>query len=69
MESAGRLEAELTDRKLRAWELAQSQGWSPVGTVSEDAGYELMAIENGSVYTYETSNKDAAISTAANEAP
>lgn len=63
MESAGRLEAELTDRKLRAWELAQSQGWSPVGTVSEDAGYELMAIENGSVYTYETSNKDAAIST------
>ena len=68
MESAGRLEAELTDRKLRAWELAQSQGWSPVGTVSEDAGYELMAIESGSVYTYETSNKDAAISTAANEA-
>ena len=68
MELAGRLETELTDRKLRAWELAQSQGWSPVGTVSEDAGYELMAIENGSVYTYETSNKDAAISTAVKEA-
>jgi len=64
-ESVARLNDELTGRKVRAWDVARMQGWLPIGLVNEDAGYELMAIENGLVYTYETSNKDAAITTAA----
>jgi hypothetical protein len=67
-ESASRMRKELTSRKRSAWVAAQTQGWSPVGSIDEDSGYELMAIENGSVYTYETCNRDAAISTAADEA-
>jgi subtilisin family serine protease len=51
--------------KGAAWVLAQRQGWSPKGQVNGRL-FELMAIDNGRVYTYVTTNVNAAISTGVN---
>jgi subtilisin family serine protease len=59
------LEAELTQRKLNAWALAQSQGWPALAGGVDGSGYELMAALNGQVYIYATDNADAAMSIAA----
>ena len=48
-------------KKDAAWAIAEAQGWAPKGDLNGKA-FELMAIENGSVYVYETCNANAGIS-------
>jgi hypothetical protein len=56
-----KLSQESIQRKYSAWEIANTQGWSPKSQIG-DKLYELMAIENGIVYVYTTTNVDSAIS-------
>jgi len=59
------LAAESQQRKANAWQIAKSQGW-PAKERIGDRIFELMAIEGGRVYVYQTCNVNAAISIGAN---
>ena len=50
-------------KKANAWAIAEAQGWATKGYVNGKT-FELMAIENGNVYIYETCNANAGISIA-----
>ncbi len=50
-------------KKAAAWAIAKAQGWEPKGDINGKS-FELMAIENGCVYVYETCNANAGISIA-----
>ena len=55
--------------KAAAWARAQAEGWDPIGMYADESGgFELMAIHEDELYVYETANREAAISVAANAA-
>ncbi|MFQ6036934.1 MAG: hypothetical protein ACE5NM_13930, partial [Sedimentisphaerales bacterium] len=56
-----RLASQSQQRKAAAWASANSQAWHPIEQVGHTI-FELMAIEDGRVYVYRTSNVKAAIS-------
>jgi hypothetical protein len=61
IEKVNQLAQQSMERKIVAWQIAQNQGWSPKGKIG-DKLYDLMAVEDGIVYVYTTTNVNSAIS-------